>query len=45
MGKNCNVFSAVKFRTMITVKEITRKYDDLIEEDRITSFSKILRKS
>jgi lipopolysaccharide/colanic/teichoic acid biosynthesis glycosyltransferase len=45
MGKNCCVFSAVKFRTMISVKEITRKYDDPIEIDRITSFGKILRKS
>ena len=45
MGKNCCVFSAVKFRTMMSVKEITRKYDDPIEIDRITSFGKILRKS
>ena len=45
MGKNCSVFSAVKFRTMVPVKEITRKYDDPIETDRITSFGKILRKS
>ena len=45
MGKNCIVFSAIKYRTMVPVKEITRKYDDPIEEDRITSFGKILRKS
>ena len=45
MGKNCCVFSAVKFRTMLHVQEITRKYDDPIETDRITSFGKILRKS
>jgi len=45
MGKNCSVFSTVKFRTMQSVKEITRKYDDPIETDRITSFGKILRKS
>jgi lipopolysaccharide/colanic/teichoic acid biosynthesis glycosyltransferase len=45
MGKNCCVFSAVKFRTMLPVKEITRKYDDPIEIDRITSLGKILRKS
>ena len=44
MGKNCCVFFAIKFRTMVPVKEITRKYDDPIEEDRITSFGKILRK-
>ena len=45
MGKNCGVFSAVKFRTMLPVKEISRKYDDPIEIDRITPFGKILRKS
>ena len=45
MGKNCNVFSAIKFRSMAPVKEITRKYDDPIETTRITSFGKILRKS
>jgi lipopolysaccharide/colanic/teichoic acid biosynthesis glycosyltransferase len=45
MGKNCCVFSAFKFRTMLSVKEITRKYNDPIETDRITSFGKILRKS
>jgi lipopolysaccharide/colanic/teichoic acid biosynthesis glycosyltransferase len=45
MGKNCCVFSAIKFRTMLPVKKITRKYDDPIETDRITSFGKILRKS
>ena len=45
MGKNCNVFSAVKFRTMVPVKEITRKYNDPIETNRITSFGKFLRQS
>ena len=45
MGKGCSVFSAVKFRTMLPVKEIARKYDDPIEIDRITPFGKILRKS
>jgi lipopolysaccharide/colanic/teichoic acid biosynthesis glycosyltransferase len=45
MGKNCSAFFAVKFRTMVPVKEITRKYDDPIEENRITPFGKILRKS
>jgi lipopolysaccharide/colanic/teichoic acid biosynthesis glycosyltransferase len=45
MGKNCRVFSAIKFRSMVPVKEITRKYDDPIETNRITSFGKILRKS
>jgi len=45
MGKNCSFFSAIKFRTMAPIKKITRKYDDPIETDRITSFGKILRKS
>ena len=45
MGKHCSVFSAIKFRTMVPVKEITRKYDDPIEVNRITSFGNILRKS
>ena len=44
MGKNCDVFSAIKFRTMVPVDEITRKYDDPIEINRITSLGKILRK-
>ena len=45
MGKDCVAFSAIKFRTMKHIKEITRKYDDPIEVNRITSFGKILRKS
>ena len=45
MGKNCSIFSAIKFRTMVPVKEITRKYDDPIEVNRITSLGKILRKT
>jgi lipopolysaccharide/colanic/teichoic acid biosynthesis glycosyltransferase len=45
MGKQCSVFSAIKFRTMRSVKEITRKYDDPVETYRITPFGKILRKS
>jgi len=45
MGKNCSFFSSIKFRTMAPIKKITRKYDDPIETDRITSFGKILRKS
>jgi lipopolysaccharide/colanic/teichoic acid biosynthesis glycosyltransferase len=45
MGKDCSVFSAIKFRTMVHTKEITRKYNDPIEVNRITPFGKILRKS
>ena len=44
MGKNCEFFFAIKFRTMTHVKEISRKYDDPIETDRITSLGKFLRK-
>ena len=44
MGKNCEFFFAIKFRTMTHVREITRKYDDPIETNRITPLGKILRK-
>ena len=44
MGKDCKVFSAIKFRTMSPIKEITRKYDDPIEINRITPLGGILRK-
>ena len=44
MGKNCNVFKVIKFRTMTTVEEITRKYDEPIEINRITPLGSILRK-
>jgi lipopolysaccharide/colanic/teichoic acid biosynthesis glycosyltransferase len=45
MGKNCEVFYAIKFRTMAPIKEIIRKYNDPIETYRITPLGKILRKS
>ena len=44
MGKNCEIFFAIKFRTMTHVKEITRKYDDPIEVNRITPLGRVLRK-
>ena len=44
MGKNCEFFFAIKFRTMSHIKEITRKYDDPIETNRITPLGRILRK-
>ena len=44
MGKNCKVFSAIKFRTLTYTKEITRKYNDPIEINRITPLGRILRK-
>ena len=45
MGKNCGYFFAIKFRSMIDTKEITRKYDDPIELNRITPLGRILRKT
>lgn len=45
MGKNCEPFQALKFRTMLCASEITRgAYDDL-EHDRITPFGKFLRRT
>ena len=44
MGKNCDFFFVIKFRTMTDNIEITRKYDDPIETNRITSLGRILRK-
>ena len=44
MGKDCVAFPAIKFRTMEPIKIISRKYDDPIETNRITSLGKILRK-
>jgi lipopolysaccharide/colanic/teichoic acid biosynthesis glycosyltransferase len=45
MGKNCEIFFAIKFRSMMHIKEITRKYDDPIETHRITPLGRVLRKS
>jgi lipopolysaccharide/colanic/teichoic acid biosynthesis glycosyltransferase len=44
MGKNCKFFFVIKFRTMLNVEEITRKYDEPIETNRITPLGKVLRK-
>ncbi len=44
MGKDCKVFSAIKFRSMSFVEEVTRKYDEPIEIDRITPLGRTLRK-
>ena len=44
MGKNCEAFFAIKFRTMSPAEEITRKYDEPIELDRITPLGRILRR-
>ena len=45
MGKNCEFFFAIKFRSMTHIKEITRKYDEPIEANRITPLGRILRKT
>ena len=44
MGKDCEFFFVIKFRTMLNVKEINRKYDDPIETNRITRLGKVIRK-
>ena len=44
MGKHCKIFYAIKFRTMTPVDEITRRYDDPIEINRITPLGGLLRK-
>ena len=44
MGKNCMPFYALKFRTMVDIEEINRKYSDPLELDRITSLGRVLRK-
>jgi len=44
MGKNCVPFGAIKFRSMVPVKEITRQYNDPIELERIKSLGKFMRK-
>lgn len=45
MGKNCEPFYVIKFRTMVNTNIIRRKYSDPLEIERITSLGKILRKS
>jgi lipopolysaccharide/colanic/teichoic acid biosynthesis glycosyltransferase len=44
MGKDCEIFFAIKFRTMTSIKKITRKYNEPIEINRITPLGRILRK-
>ena len=44
MGKNCKFFFVIKFRTMTYIEEVTRKYNDPIEINRITPLGRILRK-
>ena len=44
MGRYCNPFYAIKFRTMKEVDTIYRKFSDPVEVERITALGKILRK-
>ena len=44
MGKDCEPFYAIKFRTMKKIDNINRKYFDPLETDRITPLGYILRK-
>ena len=44
MGRDCEVFFAIKFRSMMHIEEITRKHNDPIEINRITPLGKVLRK-
>jgi len=44
MGKDCEFFFVIKFRTMTHINEIARKYNEPIETNRITPLGRILRK-
>ncbi|MDA8913621.1 sugar transferase [Amylibacter sp.] len=44
MGKDCEFFFVIKFRTMTHINEIARKYNEPIEANRITPLGRILRK-
>jgi len=45
MGKSCAPFSAIKFRSMAGRSAVTRGPEDPIEQDRISRFGRLLRKS
>ena len=45
MGKNCEPFYAIKFRTMSFVNKVTRKFSDPVEYNRITPLGRLLRRS
>lgn len=45
MGRNCQPFRAVKFRTMRPAHQIMRGPDDPLEAERITSIGQFLRRS
>jgi len=45
MGRNCEPFYAIKFRTMTKLDFVLRKYYEPLEKNRITSLGNILRKT
>jgi len=45
MGRDCQPFYAIKFRSMKYIDRITRSADDPIEHDRITRLGRFLRKT
>lgn len=45
MGRDCAPFTAIKFRSMLPVAEMTRGADDPIETHRITGMGEVLRKT
>ncbi|MDC0551729.1 sugar transferase, partial [Amylibacter sp.] len=45
MGKNCTMFRAIKFRSMSVARTIERKFDDPVEDNRITPLGRVLRNS
>jgi len=45
MGANCKPFYAIKFRSMISIDVVKRKFTDPLEVERITSLGRILRKT
>ncbi|MBP0484478.1 sugar transferase [Sagittula sp. M10.9X] len=45
MGRDCRPFTALKFRSMTDVQQVSRAADDPLETDRITRLGQILRKS
>lgn len=45
MGKDCETFTAIKFRSMVPAETIARTADCPLEVDRITPLGRFLRKS
>jgi len=45
MGRNCEPFTMLKFRTMLPVEAVTRGLHDPVEADRITPFGHFLRRT